>query len=146
MASNLMPSPSVDAYHQQGQSRSLVGAIGHRPGRSNWLTFDSLIILQKTLSGLYVRSVLFQNCLNFGGRSDDFTHPLEKVGTSGVTPFLIVLKFAMECETENSTNTVHVCEPSSPEDSKRSNSWQWHLVQLDLWPSQTINARIRVIC
>ena len=34
MTSNLMPSPRFDTYHQQGQSRSLVGAIGHRPGRS----------------------------------------------------------------------------------------------------------------
>lgn len=32
MTSNLMPSSSFDTYHQQGQSRSLVGAIGHRPG------------------------------------------------------------------------------------------------------------------
>ena len=80
MTSNLMPSPSVDAHHQQGQSRSLVGAIGHRPGRSNWLTFDSLIILQKTLSGHQFKSFLFQNCLNFGGRSDEvmISHPLWK--------------------------------------------------------------------
>lgn len=35
MTSNLMPSPSFDTYHQQGQSRSLVGAIGHRPGGSS---------------------------------------------------------------------------------------------------------------